>query len=123
MRWPRAIAKGAYGDASLWYLIAEANGLGSNLNLRAGQILSIPTRVQSANNAETFKPYDPSKVVGDSPIMMAMSGDKGGCGGLGQVIVAVVAIVVTIYTAGPVIDARCQYRARPKPCCTEFQWW
>ena len=91
----QTIAKGAYGDASLWYLIAEANGLGSDLDLRAGQILSIPTRVQSANNVETFKPYDPSKVV-DSPTMMALPGSKGGCGGFGQILVAIVVVVVAV---------------------------
>jgi hypothetical protein len=32
----QSIAKGAYGDASLWYLIADANGLSSNADLRTG---------------------------------------------------------------------------------------
>ncbi|RST45000.1 LysM peptidoglycan-binding domain-containing protein, partial [Variovorax sp. DXTD-1] len=52
----QGIAKGAYGDSSLWYLIADANGLGSDADLRTGQVLTIPTRVGSANNAGTFQP-------------------------------------------------------------------
>ncbi|MDN6886173.1 LysM peptidoglycan-binding domain-containing protein [Variovorax sp. CAN2819] len=97
----QTIAKGAYGDSSLWYLIADANGLSGNADLRAGQVLRIPAATSSANNANTFKPYDPSKIASDSPTMMATPQSQGGgCGGLGQIIVAVVAIVVTYFTAG-----------------------
>jgi YD repeat-containing protein len=97
----QSIAKGAYGDASLWYLIADANGLSSNADLRTGQVLTISTRVASANNAGTFKPYDPSKIASDTPTMMAApQAQDGGCGAIGQIIMVVVAVIVTIYTAG-----------------------
>ncbi|MDN6886171.1 LysM domain-containing protein, partial [Variovorax sp. CAN2819] len=95
----QTIAKGAYGDSSLWYLIADANGLSGNADLRAGQVLRIPAATSSANNANTFKPYDPSKIANDSPTMMATPQSQGGgCGGIGQIIVAVVAIVVAAFT-------------------------
>ncbi|WP_445286901.1 Ig-like domain repeat protein [Variovorax atrisoli] len=96
----QSIAKGAYGDGNLWYLIADANGLMSNADLRAGQVLTIPTRVTSANNVNTFKPYDPSKIANDTPTMLARPQDEKGCGGVGQVIVAVITAVVAIYTGG-----------------------
>lgn len=97
----QSIAKGAYGDGNLWYLIADANGLMSNADLRAGQVLTIPSRVTSANNVNTFKPYDPSKIANDTPTMMARPQDEGGgCGAVGQVIVAVIAVVVAVYTGG-----------------------
>ncbi|QGW82230.1 Ig-like domain repeat protein [Variovorax paradoxus] len=96
----QSIAKGAYGDGSLWYLIADANGLMSNADLRAGQVLTIPTRVTGANNVNTFKPYDPSKLANDTPTMLARPQDEKGCGGVGQVIVAVITAVVAIYTGG-----------------------
>jgi YD repeat-containing protein len=97
----QSIAKGAYGDASLWYLIADANGLSSNADLRTGQVLTISTRVASANNAGTFKPYDPSKIASDTPTMMATpQAQGGGCGAIGQIIMIVVAVVATIFTAG-----------------------
>jgi len=95
----QTIAKGAYGDSSLWYLIADANGLSGNADLRAGQVLRIPAATSSANNSNSFKPYDPSKIANDSPTMMATPQSQGGgCGGLGQVIVTIVSLVVTYFT-------------------------
>jgi|GEM_PF-1052426 len=102
----QSIAKGAYGDGNLWYLIADANGLMSNADLRTGQVLTIPTRVTGANNVNTFKPYDPSKIANDTPTMLAAPQDKdGGCGGVGQVIMVVVAVVVAYFTAGAAVGA------------------
>ena len=98
----QAIAQGAYGDSSLWYLIADANGLGANQTLLAGQMLVIPNRVGTTqNNANTFKPYDQSLVIGDITPNMPNPPAKssGGCGGLGQLLVVIVAIVVTVVTA------------------------
>jgi hypothetical protein len=81
----QAIAQAAYGDSSLWYLIAEANGLRGNQDLRVGQALNVPTRVSGAqNSASTFKPYDPSKLVGGTtPNLPAPQAEGGGCGTLG----------------------------------------
>jgi hypothetical protein len=62
----QSISQSAYGDGALWYRIAEANGLGSNNDLRVGQTLNIPNRVATiSNNNTTFKPYDPSRIEGD----------------------------------------------------------
>ncbi|MDQ0013780.1 YD repeat-containing protein [Variovorax boronicumulans] len=99
----QSIARGAYGDEGLWYLIADANGLSSNADLKSGQVLTIPTKVGAANNANSFKPYDPSKMVGDTSPNMPMpepKGSGGGCGGLGQIIVAIVAVVASYFTFG-----------------------
>ncbi|MDP9932631.1 nucleoid-associated protein YgaU [Variovorax paradoxus] len=102
----QSIAKGAYGDASLWYLIADANGLSSDADLRTGQVLRIPTRVGSADNASTFRPYDPSKIASDSPTMMATpQAEDGGCGAVGQIIMVVVAVVAAVFTAGAALAA------------------
>ena len=110
----QSIAQGAYGDSSLWYRIADANGLSGNTDLRVGQTLSIPNRVGTLHNygansavggagsTGSFKPYDPSKVQGDSTPNLpgASGGEDDGCGGMGQILVIIVAIVVTVYTAG-----------------------
>jgi hypothetical protein len=96
----QTIARGAYGDSALWYLVADANGLSGNQDLRIGQTLTIPNQTGTIhNNASTFKPYDQSKVVGDitpnMPNPTLLQAD--GCGGLGTILIVV---VVTIYTAG-----------------------
>ncbi|WP_235582317.1 LysM peptidoglycan-binding domain-containing protein [Rhizobacter sp. Root1221] len=97
----RSIARQSYGDEGLWYRIAETNGLTGDRDLRVGQTINIPSVVGSVhNNASTFKPYDPSKITGDTtPNLPVPEGDKG-CGGIGMLLVIIVAVVVTIYTAG-----------------------
>ncbi len=97
----QGIAQAAYGDSSLWYRIAEANGLESNDDLRVGQTLTIPNRVGTiSNNNTTFKPYDPSRIQGDMTPTLGAPEGKDGCGGFGQVLMVVVAVVVTFYTIG-----------------------
>jgi YD repeat-containing protein len=60
------LAQNLWGDADLWYLIADANGITLSTNLVAGQILSIPNKVANFhNNANTFKVYDPGQAIGD----------------------------------------------------------
>lgn len=101
-----SIALNVWGDASLWWKIADANGLaatGPNDGLQQGQTVTLPGQVSGVhNNAETFKPYDPSEVVGDTtPNMPAPPATgKGGCGVIGKIIMIVVAVVVSIF-AGP----------------------
>lgn len=98
------IAQASYGDSQLWYLIADANGLRGDSDLRVGQTLNIPAKVGSIhNNSGTFKPYNPNEVIGDTTPTLPVpqsGGDDGGCGGLGQIIMIVVAVVVTVITQG-----------------------
>jgi len=101
----QTIAQQAYGDSRLWYLVAEANGLASDRDLRVGATVTIPNRVTgNHNDYKTFKPYDPGKLIGDTqptmPVPEADSGGGGGCGGIGKIFVAVVAVVATVFTAG-----------------------
>src|SRR6185295_1334466 len=100
----QTIAQGAYGDSSLWYRIAEANGLMSNSDLKVGQTLNIPNRVSSiSNNSSTFKPYDPTTIEGDKTPSLATPEKKHGCGGLGQILMVIVAVAVTVVTGLPVL--------------------
>jgi hypothetical protein len=64
------IAAMLWGDSSLWYKLAEANGLGAAATLSEGQRLTIPAGVQrNTHNASTFRPYDPAEMLGDlSPV-------------------------------------------------------
>jgi YD repeat-containing protein len=94
------IAKSLWGDSSLWYLIADANGMGAPEALHAGQTLRIPTRNTTVHNtSDTFKPYRAADAIGDvAPL--PVPGSSGGCGGVGAVLSIVIAAVVTAYTAG-----------------------
>ncbi|MDB5838576.1 MAG: rane protein of unknown function, partial [Herminiimonas sp.] len=98
----QSIAQGAYGDSRLWHLIAEANGLSGSRDLRVGQTLTVPNRVGTIHNdASSFRPYDQSRIAGDTtPNLPAPQHGDHGCGGFGQILVVIVAIVVTVYTAG-----------------------
>jgi YD repeat-containing protein len=100
----QGIAAAVWGDASLWYLIAEANGLTAGSLLAAGQLLTVPAKVGNVhNNADTFRPYDPNKALGDvNPTQPEppRNPKKGGCGVIGQIIAVAIAVVVAYYTAG-----------------------
>jgi YD repeat-containing protein len=103
----RSIARSAYGDEELWYRVADANGLTSDRDLRVGQTLSLPSNSSAVhNNSGTYKPYDPSKITGDTtPSALPPPGGNKGCGIIGTIIMVVVAVIVTIYTAGAAAGA------------------
>lgn len=99
----RSLAQRVYGNGNLWYLLAEANGLGDDPNgeLVAGTSLTVPEAKTSSNDANTFKPYDPGEITGPtSPGLPYIEPPDKGCGTLGMIIMVIVAVVVTIYTAG-----------------------
>jgi YD repeat-containing protein len=98
----RTIAQSAYGDANLWFEVADANSLRSDADLRVGQTLIVPSNIGGAHNdVSTFTPYDPSTIVGDtSPTLPMPQGHHGGCGGVGQILAIVIAVVATVLTAG-----------------------
>jgi YD repeat-containing protein len=93
-----SIAQGAYGDSKLWYLIADANGLSGDKDLRVGQTLNIPNQVGDVHNsAGDFRPYDASTVVGGTqPNLPQPPADSaGGCGAILGIIILVIVVVVT----------------------------
>jgi len=97
----QSIAQAAFGDSRQWWRIAEANGLASERDLRVGQTLTLPSHIAGeSNTSSTFKPYNPSDVVGDTSPNLPVPGNDDGCGGIGMILVIIVAIVVTVLTAG-----------------------
>ena len=67
-----SIAKSFLGDAQLWYLIADANGLTTgptdSLDSQVGRSLRIPNVVANVhNNADTFSPYNPNTIIPNTP--------------------------------------------------------
>ncbi|MGF6647339.1 LysM peptidoglycan-binding domain-containing protein [Paraburkholderia sp. GAS82] len=111
----QSLAAAYYGDATLWYVIADANGLKGADTLVAGMVLTIPNKVENIHNTyATFKPYDAGKAIGDTrptvpqapppPMVIGGSvsgaGSQGGCGGMSSIIEVVVAVVASVVTMG-----------------------
>ena len=73
------IAQAVWGDASLWYKLAEANGLNGDAMLTAGQSIALPAGVtRSHNNASTVKPYGTSEAVGAPTATLSAARSTGG---------------------------------------------
>ncbi|MEN8517159.1 LysM peptidoglycan-binding domain-containing protein [Burkholderia sp. RS02] len=101
----KSIASALWGGETLWYVLADANGLKSTDELKAGQALTVPNKVTNVHNtASTFKPYDPGQAIGDTqptlPDPPPPPSRGGGCGGFLPVIAIVVAVVVSVVTYG-----------------------
>ena len=104
----RLIAQSLWGDSSLWYKLAQANGMNGDETLAAGRVLVIPQNVGSIHhNATTFQPYDPNKAIGDTfpgsvepPVQPAPPKGKKGCGIIGQILVAAISVAVTMILPG-----------------------
>ena len=79
------IAAQLWGDANLWYKLAEANGLSASSTLAEGQNLHLPAGViRSTHNASTFKPYDAAEAIGDTSPTTPKPQKKNKCGMLGN---------------------------------------
>lgn len=107
----QAIAAAYYGDSSLWYVIAEANGISASASITAGQKLNVPVLSGSMhNNINTFKPYSASaaqnlpqphffNVLDLPPAPENKAPDIWGMIGA-MIAIIFVAIIVGIFTAG-----------------------
>jgi DNase/tRNase domain of colicin-like bacteriocin/LysM domain len=98
-----SIALTLWGDGSLWYKLAEANGLSSASAVAAGQQLKVPPGVwRNQYNASTFIPYNPGAGgaggAGEAsplyPTVQPPAGNK--CGVFGQILLAAIATAVTV---------------------------
>ena len=101
-----SIAAQIWGDASLWYMIAEANPSvrSTGSGLAAGTSLIIPNKVANFHNtADTFRPYDAERAVGDTqPGTPKPPKANKGCGVFGQIISTIVAVAAS-YFLGPIL--------------------
>ncbi len=73
------IAQAIWGDASLWYKLAEANGLsgsgGGSASLTQGTTLVLPAGVvRSTYNASTLEPYNPADAIGGAAASVVSQG-------------------------------------------------
>ncbi len=101
----QGIASQMYGNASLWFVLADANGLNPNEPLKAGTTIQVPNSVKSGHiTADNHKVYSESEIVGSTlPNLKTPPPPKPkhGCGSIIMIIIIVViAIVVSVITAG-----------------------
>ncbi|ROZ61893.1 DUF4214 domain-containing protein, partial [Ramlibacter sp. WS9] len=91
------IARAVWGNADLWYVIADANGIDT---VHDGDVIMIPAKPNTIyNSTSTFTPYDPTRAIGDTtPTLPAPDAKK--TNWLKMLIVAIIAVVVTIFTMG-----------------------
>ena len=111
------IAQSVFGDASLWYVIADANGLRLGPTEAFGlgddgRSLKIPNDQQNVKNTSSnFKPYNETEIIGDlTPEAKLLAPPppppaKKGCGVVAMIAIIVVAVVVTVFTAGAALAA------------------
>lgn len=101
-----SISQAVWGDASFWYLIADANGLDGTETLVAGQSLILPNKVHNShNNTSTYRVYDPNEAIGDTAPTAVAPPKKPGCGGFGAIFLAIIAIAIVAIVAPPLIGA------------------
>ena len=99
----QSIAKAIWGDATQWYMLAEANGINDSTVLTAGQSIRIPERSSSIHNDyQTYQPYNANHAIGDASPDLTLPpppiDDGGTCGMMKQLVVMVVTVVVAYYT-------------------------
>ena len=103
----RGIAQRVYGNSNLWYVLAEANAIASDVELVAGTTLKVPDVKVTANDATTFKPFNPNEAVGNTApsLPYITPPPKNNCNIVKMIVIIVVAIVVTYFTAGAMTGA------------------
>jgi phage tail protein X len=104
-----SVAQAVWGDGTLWYIIADANGIAdANTVFPAGTRLTIPNIVANVHHtSETFRPYDPGQIIGNTDPTLPQAPQppqpKQECWKV--VLVIIVVVVVTYYTAGALTEA------------------
>jgi hypothetical protein len=100
----KSIAQAVYGNASLWYVVAQANALTGDADLAVGLSLSIPAVTTSKNDSTTFKPYNPSEIQGSTtpnlPVIAPPPPPKQHCNVIAAIVIIAVVVVASIFTAG-----------------------
>jgi YD repeat-containing protein len=93
----RSVAMNLWGDSSLWYKLAEANGLQADSVLLEGQRLNVPAGVtRNTFNASTIKPYDANDAIGNVSPTSPKPKKPNKCGMFGQLLLTAIAIAVTV---------------------------
>lgn len=100
----QSIALSMYGNASLWFVLADANGLQGSSELKEGTRLTVPTHVSSGRlTSDAHVQYSDSAIIGSTlpNLKSPPPKKKNGCVQILVIIlVVIVAVVAAIFTAG-----------------------
>lgn len=121
----RDIAQRVYGNGNLWYVLSEANAI-TNEELVQGMGLKVPEVKVTANDAATFKPYNPNEAIGNTApsLPYITPPPKRGCKQLaitliatvtrvvGQVVGTIVSKIPVVAWLGPIIGAASEFDAQ-----------
>lgn len=102
-----SLAQRVYGNGSLWYVLADANGLSDpEAPLIEGTSLNAPSVNVNSNDAGTFKPYNPNEAIGStSPTLPYIAPPpKESCNAVAAVLMIVIVAVVAWYV-GPMVSS------------------
>jgi YD repeat-containing protein len=95
----KSIADRLYGNPSLWFIIAEANGLMGAERLEAGSILQVPNTVNAGRiTDETHVVYDQNEITG-STLPNLKSPEPDACAKILAVILIILIIIIAIVVA------------------------
>ncbi len=94
----QSIAKNVWGNANLWYLIADANG---KTTVSSGEVITIPGKTNTlTNDYQSFTPYSQGKAVGDTTPNLIIPPPKKKSSWFKQLVSIVISIVVSVMTGG-----------------------
>ncbi len=89
-----------FGNPSLWFVIAEANGLSPTATLVAGQSIEIPTHIESGRiTSETHKVYSETEIIGNTTPNVKQKSSK--CASFIMIIITIAIVVVAAMVIGP----------------------
>ncbi|WP_237062868.1 DUF6531 domain-containing protein [Microbulbifer zhoushanensis] len=98
----QSIAARVYGNPSLWFVLAQANGLDPSQPIKGGVRITVPNSVETGRiDADTHKVYNENDIIGSTLPNLKTPQDDDDCGNILMIIIVVViAVVATIVTAG-----------------------
>lgn len=99
----QSVATALFGNPSLWFVIAEANGMSGSESLKAGMQLQVPNNIKSGRlTSEAHALYKESDIIGSSLPNLKSEGGGGGssCAMFVMIVAMVVIAVVAPYAIG-----------------------
>uniref|UniRef100_UPI002FDFA8BA HNH endonuclease n=1 Tax=Microbulbifer sp. M83 TaxID=3118246 RepID=UPI002FDFA8BA len=97
----QSIAARVYGNPSLWFVLAAANGLDPSQPIKGGVKISVPNTVETGRlDADTHKVYNENDIIGSTLPNLKTPESDDDCGNILMIIIVVVIAVVATWATG-----------------------